>query len=131
MSRFWSACGAPFRVIGSAIMWAVCFSGDQIRALMCWAMLAGIAVLGFTNIGMTYAASNAVAAGEKAQPFLDILIEQIRYNSILQGLMIGGVVMIAVQAGSLKAKIGELVNVEATLRQAAVAAGQPQEDPQP
>lgn len=110
-------------------MWAVCFSGDQIRALMCWAMLAGIAVLGLTNIGMTYAASNAVATGEKAQPFLDILIEQIRYNSILQGLMIGGVVMIAVQAGTLKAKIGELVDVEATLRQA--AAGQAQEELQP
>lgn len=117
---------APFRAIAAAVLWAVCFNGDQIRALMCWAMLAGIAVLGFTNIGMTFAAQSAVAAGEASRPFLDILIEQIRYNSILQGLMIGGVVIIAIQAGSFRAKIGDMIDVETQIK-AAIAATSPTE----
>ncbi len=114
---------APFKAIAAPFVWAINLNGDQIRALMCWAMLGGIAALGFTNIGLTYTAHHAIEAGEITKPFTGILIEQIRYNSALQALMIAGVVMIAVQAGTLRAKLGDMIDFEAQLK----AANPPQE----
>lgn len=129
---FLKACGriarAPFAALAAGIMWAVGFNSVQIRALMCWAMLGGIAVLTFVNVGHTYAA-NVVIERLRARdadldqtPFLDLLIEQIRANSILQGLMVVGVVIIAVQANSFKARLGEWLEVETDLKDAAKSA---------
>lgn len=118
VASIWRGIGWPFRSAGQALIWALNLGGDQIRALMCWAMLTGIAVIGSWNIGLTLLADHAVHGKVSEAAFFGILTEQIRYNSILQALMIFGVVSIAIQAGSFKAKIGDLIDIDATMKQA-------------
>lgn len=117
-ASIWRAIGWPFRSVGQGLIWALNLSSDQIRALMCWAMLTGIAVIGSWNVGLTLLADHAVHAKVSESAFFSILTEQIRYNSVLQALMIFGIVSIAIQAGTFKAKVGDLIDIDATMKQA-------------
>jgi hypothetical protein len=107
--------GWPFRLFGKAFCFAVNLNGDQLRALCVWAMCGGIAVLGFTNIWHTLMVDHAVAAGRDHTPLIELATQSVRYNSVLQFIMVAGVVVVAAQLTSFKGKLGDMINVEAAV----------------
>lgn len=119
-----------FASIGSALGWllgfiprglryALSLSATQIRALMCWGMLAGVAVEGLTVILLV------IASGRFD---LSLIKTVILYSEWLRIAMTGGVVAIAVQANSIKARIGEQFEISTMIRPD--QAGEPKEPPQ-
>lgn len=72
--RFWRFLGTPFRAI-------VSLTGRQMRSLFSVAMLAGIIVLSWQNVGLTYVAARAVEKGDTYVSFFNLIQEQMRFNS--------------------------------------------------
>jgi hypothetical protein len=104
---------APFRALYAAACAMFNMSADQLRAMMCWGMLGGIVALSFQNIWLVHLGYKSVAEKEwNFEGFLEWLLHPIQYNSALCALFAIGVVFIGVQAGTLKARLGDLVNLE-------------------
>ena len=114
----------PFRMVGSAFFAVISLSADQIRSVCVWAMCGGIAVLGFTNVWHAYQVDHAVHEVHDHNALVGISTMSIQYNSILQLVMVFGVVIIAAQLSTFKAKIGDLVDVESQVRRATGPQGQ-------
>lgn len=76
LQRFWRFIGTPFRAI-------VSLTQRQVRSLFGIAMLAGIIVLSWQNMGLTYVAARAVEKGDMYRVFFHLIQEQIRFNSAL------------------------------------------------
>lgn len=72
--RFWRFLGTPFRAI-------VSLTQRQVRSLFGIAMLAGIIVLSWQNMALTYVAARAVEKGDTYLGFFALIQEQMRFNS--------------------------------------------------
>lgn len=75
-ARFWRWLGTPFRAI-------VSLRQEQVRSLFGIAMLGGIIVLSWQNMGLTYVAQRAVEQGDTYRSFFNLIQEQMRFNSAL------------------------------------------------
>lgn len=88
--RFWHWLGTPFRAI-------VALKQAQVKSLFSIAMLVGIIVLSWQNMGLTYVAARAVDKGDTYRGFFALIQEQMRFNSgliawfaVILGLIVFG-----------------------------------------
>ena len=96
-----------FGWIARSVRYALNMNARQIRALMCWGMLLGVAVEGFTVIALLWWPPRQASAA--------LLREVILYSEWLRIGMVMGVVLIATQANAMKARLGEFVEIDTNI----------------
>lgn len=113
LHAFTSWLGTPFRAIANAFRLLVNLSGRQVKALFSLAMLGGMIVLSFQNIGLTYVAKDATERGEVYVRFFDLVQEQMRFNSgliawfaVIMGLIVFGADYFRAKAGDKEVTFG-------------------------
>lgn len=92
--------------IPRALRYALSLNARQIRALMCWGMLGGVAIEGLTVICF-------VLVSERFDR--DLLKTVILYSEWLRIAMVGGVIAIAIQANRAKVRVGNSIDLETTM----------------
>lgn len=107
VQRFWRWIGTPFRAI-------VALTTAQVKSLFSIAMLGGIIVLSWQNVGLTYVAARAVEKGDTYRSFFALIQEQMRFNSgliawfaIILGLIVFGADWIRVKWGDKEGGFGK------------------------
>lgn len=95
-----------FGWIANSVRFGLSMTAQQIRALMCWGMLLGVAVEGVCVMFL-------VLASRRYN--LEVVMTVIFYSELLRIVMVLGVVFIAIQANSIKARIGDTFDFEAVV----------------
>lgn len=81
--RFWNGTASFWRWLGTPFRAIVALTQQQIKSLFSIAMLTGIIVLSWQNMGLTYVAARAVEKGDTFTSFFALIQEQMRFNSAL------------------------------------------------
>lgn len=95
-----------FGWVANSVKFALSMNATQIRALMCWGMLLGVAIEGASVLFVLMISRRFDA---------DLIRDVIFYSEIARLSMIAGVIIIAVQANSLKARLGDNFELETAL----------------
>ncbi|OGT55468.1 MAG: hypothetical protein A3E01_09170 [Gammaproteobacteria bacterium RIFCSPHIGHO2_12_FULL_63_22] len=115
--REWTAWA--FGWIARSVRFALDMNARRIRALTVWAIVLGIAVEGVCVIFLL------LAARRLDRNLVEMVI---LYSEWLRLGMVGGVIVIAVQANSFKARLGEFVDISANVRDRGESVSPPEEE---
>ncbi len=108
-----------FGWIARSLRFALSMNARQIRALTVWAIVLGIAVEGMCVIFLLLASRRLDG---------ELVRMVILYSEWIRLGMVGGVIIIAMQANSFKARLGEFVDISANVRDRSDSVSAPVEE---